>query len=199
MSKKTYLLVAFLISLLLAGIIYYETTRDKYKVDKIHWIEVMQNISSNDTRQRLSSRFLPEEKSFWGRNYTYLLLYLRSHVLYTKEDFIRSEDPEVIIWSLHLGRCGEFSIAYTALLLAFDFDARLVVAMGFDHMWVEVQSNGQWIHTDPTQGIVNNPFIYKQWEKSDGISRPIDGDHPIFAFQTDGTVVDVTGSYVYAQ
>jgi len=169
----------------------------------MHWTDVMKDISSNETRTKLLSHFNDTEINYYKGNPVALLFYLRQHVLYTKENFPRSEDPEWIIWSLHLGRCGEFSIAYTALLLAFDIPARLVVHLGQgiingvkqgDHMWSEVYDINDWIHVDPTQGVINVPLLYNT-PRPDGWGKLVNSDFPVFAFESDGSWIDVTSRY----
>jgi hypothetical protein len=193
---KKIIITVLLIVLLIVGIVYYEKTRDVYKAEKVHWTDVMKDISSNETKTKLLSHFDDTEIKYYNGKFIHLLLYLRQHVFYTKEDFLRSEDPEWIIYGLHLGRCGEFSIAYTALCLAFDVPARLTVHMGQDHMWTEVYVNGNWTHVDPTEGKINMPLLYNT-PKPDGWGKPVGKDYPVYAFETDGSIIDVSERYIY--
>ena len=187
--NKTQIIAILFIVLLIGGIVYYETTRDKYRADKLHWQAVMKDISSNETKTKLISHFNNSEVH---EDFISLLIYLRQHVLYMKEDFPRSEDPEWIIWSLHLGRCGEFSIAYTALLLAFDIPARLVVFIPYDHMITQVSINETWISVDPTEGRINQPYLYEEsWYIPERGYKDLPL-HDFWAFNVDGTMEDVT-------
>lgn len=126
-------------------------------------------------------------------HYVYALMYLGEKVEYTTEFIERYEDP-IEILEYGKGRCGEFTIALTALLLSNGWNARMVydVSAGEgngDHMWVEIfayppfrsASEPEWIHIDPTEGAVwtkklfinpfdnpyiDNPYIYERdWEK----------------------------------
>ena len=192
MSKKITITAILLIVLLIAGIVYYEKTRDIYKVEKLHWQAVMKDISSNQTKHNILNHFSGGAQDYYRGNYTRILEFLRRYVFYTEEDFPRSEDPEWIIWSLHLGRCGEFSIAYTALLLAFDMDARLVVFLPYDHMITQVSINGTWLSVDPTEGRINQPYLYRDsWYIPERGYKDLPL-HDFWAFNADGTMKDVT-------
>lgn len=192
--NRNHIIAIFFILLMISGIVYYEKTRDVYRADKLHWQAVMKDISSNETKAKLLSHFNDTEIKYYRGDFISLLIYLRQHVLYTRDDFPRSEDPEWIIWSLHLGRCGEFSIAYTALLLAFDIPARLIVHFGQDHMWTEVYGIIDWIHVDPTEGKINIPLLYNTPRPS-GWGKPVNSDFPVYAFESDGSWIDVTSRY----
>lgn len=194
LPKRQIMIAILFIILLISGIVYYEKTRDQYRPDKLHWQAIMKDISSNETRTKLLSHFDDIEITYYKGNFVAILSYLRQHVLYTKSNFPRSEDPEWIIWTLHLGRCGEFSIAYTALLLAFDMKARLIVHMGQDHMWTEVYSIDSWIHVDPTEGKINVPLLYNT-PRPNGWGKLVNSDFPVFAFESDGSWIDVTERY----
>lgn len=197
MTKKT-VIAAVLIFLLLIGVGYFviRIPQNPYTEEETHWVEVMKNISSLNMKESLLGHFNEASKNYLTGNFSRVLVFLRVYVSYTREDFPRSEDPEWIIFGLHLGRCGEFSIAYTALCLAFDVPARLTVHMGQDHMWTEVYVNGTWTHIDPTEGKINTPLLYNT-PKPNGWGKPVGGDYPVRAFETDGSIIDVSETYIY--
>lgn len=95
-----------------------------------------------------------------------------------------------------VGRCGEFALLYTGLLLANDYRVRLVVDCSVqtdsrkagDHVWNEVFINGTWIHIDPTEGIIDSPDLYSnpdKWNKNVNLVYAIQGD----------IITDVTETY----
>jgi len=192
--NKTYVIAALLIFLLIAGIVYYEKTRDKYKVEKLHWTDVMANISSANMTHRLLNHFSSGAQSYYHGNFSRVLDFVREHIYYERGEFPRSEDPEIILWRAYPqkgpARCGEFTIAYTALSIAFGIPSRMVVLFGQDHMWSEVYSEGQWIHVEPSDGIINDPLMYVRDR-----GKIIDADHPVLAFEADGSIVDVSERY----
>jgi len=202
--NKLQIIVGFLIFILIiGGIIYYENTRERYRVDKLHWSEVMKEISSLDMNIKLLQYFGDFNSGlrfYYKGNYTRVLEFVRSRLYYERiNDFVRYENPEIILFgprefNIELekfpARCGEYSIAYTALALAFEIKARLIVHMGQDHMWSEVYSEGQWIHVEPSDGIINDPLMYIRDR-----GKIIDADHPVLAFEVNGSIVDVSERY----
>ena len=57
------------------------------------------------------------------------------------------------------GKCEEFGIVYTALCLAHGYEARLVVSHIVDgHVWTEVKLDGRWVHVEPADGIIDQPY-----------------------------------------
>lgn len=133
-----------------------------------------------------------------------------------KETWIYSILIILLILGGHKGRCGEFAITYTALCLAFEVKARLVVDMTGDHMWTKVWIDKpalrgislyvpgkDWMHVDPTEAVtwiqkhpgedvmlskkVDNPLMYqKEWNKN---------IEEVLAFNEDGSSEDVTERY----
>jgi len=64
-----------------------------------------------------------------------------------------------------LGQCEEFSRVAHALLSTLGFTTRYVLDFT-DHVWVEVWIDGQWMHADPSEGVVDNPLMYERdWGK----------------------------------
>jgi transglutaminase-like putative cysteine protease len=131
---------------------------------------------------------LSELRSFFGRKYTLieLLVWLHKTVEWSKGDIARHNDPMEII-AYGKGRCGEFSILFTALCLAHNYRARLILDMS-DHVWTEVWDNEQkrWIHVDPSEKRINDPLMYeREWKKN---------LKEIYAFEN-GKVENVTEQY----
>ncbi len=130
--------------------------------------------------------------SFFERNYSLeeLLEWLHLKLKWTKEDIVRHNDPLEIL-SFGKGRCGEFSILFTALCLAHKYRARLILDMT-DHVWTEVWDNKQerWIHVDPSEKKIDDPLMYvRDWKKS--LTE-------IYAFEN-GIVENVTKRYKLSQ
>jgi len=131
---------------------------------------------------------LSELRSLFERRYTLveLLEWLHKTVEWSKRDIVRHNDPMEII-AYGKGRCGEFSILFTALCLAHNYRARLILDMS-DHVWTEVWDNEQkrWIHVDPSEKKIDDPLMYeRQWKKN---------LKEIYAFEN-GKVKNVTKRY----
>jgi len=131
---------------------------------------------------------LSELRSFFDRRYTLveLLEWLHKKVEWSKGDIVRHNDPLEII-AYGKGRCGEFGILFTALCLAHNYRARLILDMT-DHVWTEVWDNKtkRWIHVDPSEKKIDDPLMYERdWKKN---------LKEIYAFE-DGNVEDVTKRY----
>jgi hypothetical protein len=112
---------------------------------------------------------LSKLRSLFDRRYTIeeLLEWLHEKVKWSKEDIERHDDPLEII-AYGKGRCGEFSILFTALCLAHGYRARLILDMS-DHVWTEVWDGKQkrWVHVDPSEKRIDDPFMYERdWKKN---------------------------------
>ena len=126
-------------------------------------------------------------KALCDRNcsYTELLTWEHNRLNYTNDVIERHQDPFQIL-NYGKGRCEEFSILYVALCLAQGYESRLVVDVYGDHVWSEVKLQGIWIHVDPSDQIVNDPYRYERdWHKCIVL---------ILAFE-DGSCEDVTANY----
>ena len=96
-----------------------------------------------------------------------LLEWIHTRVKFSQEDISRHNDPLEII-AYGKGRCGEFSILFTALCLAHNNRARIVLDLS-DHVWTEVWDRKQqrWVHVDPTEKRINDPKMYvRDWKKN---------------------------------
>lgn len=135
--------------------------------------------------------------SIEGLNWKQLLDWEHRHLKYTKSRLPkqRAEMPIDIILQAK-GRCGEFALLYNGLLLANDYQTRLIVDCSIlrdkskkvagDHVWVEILIDGKWIHVDPTEGRIDQPMMYAlDWKKDVNM---------VFALIGNG-VIDVTKTY----
>ena len=135
---------------------------------------------------------LSELRGLFDRRYTLveLLEWLHEKVEWSKDDIVRHNDPVEII-TYGKGRCGEFGILFTALCLAHNYRARLILDMT-DHVWTEVWDNKtkRWIHVDPSEKKIDDPLMYERdWKKN---------LKEIYAFEN-GNVEDVTKRYKVAK
>jgi hypothetical protein len=96
-----------------------------------------------------------------------LVDWIHGRIEFSHEDIIRHNDPLEII-AYGKGRCGEFSILFTALSLAHDYRARLILDLS-DHVWTEVWNDEQnrWVHVDPSEKRFDDPEMYERdWKKN---------------------------------
>jgi hypothetical protein len=110
-------------------------------------------------------------------NWKKLLQWEHRHLEYTKGELPkpRAELPIDIIAQAK-GRCGEFALLYNGLLLANNYETRIVLdcsklkdkskkAAG-DHVWNEIVINNLLTHVDPTDRRINQPLMYLlEWKK----------------------------------
>jgi transglutaminase-like putative cysteine protease len=115
-----------------------------------------------------------------------LLDWIHEKVSWSDDEMERHSGPLEIL-AYGKGRCGEFSILFTALCLANGYRARLILDMT-DHVWTEVweEAENRWMHVDPSEKRVDDPLMYERdWKKS--LSN-------VYAFEN-GKMEDVTSSY----
>lgn len=121
---------------------------------------------------------------------TELLGWLHEKVKWSDGDIIRHNDPmEILIYGK--GKCGEFSILFTALCLAHNYRARLILDIS-DHIWTEVWNEKQkrWIHVDPSEKKIDDPEMYERdWKKD---------LKEVYAFEN-GNMQNVTSQYKIAK
>jgi transglutaminase-like putative cysteine protease len=142
------------------------------------------------SRQLTDPKTLSELRKLFDKTYTLpeLLDWLHKGLQWSKGDIIRHEDP-IEILKYRKGRCGEFSILYTALCLAHGYRARIVLDMT-DHVWSEVWNPGQkrWVHVDPSERRIDDPGMYERdWKKD--LTK-------VYAFEN-GSSKDVTENYKF--
>jgi len=193
-------LAILVVTAFVVGMAYREQLIRQYPSDIRHYQDIMKEISSEEYIEKLQNytKFGKKDlERLWMRlfgpqmHYAYAIQYLGEKVNYTTEFIERHEDP-IEILEYGKGRCGEFAIAYTALLISNGWEARLVLDMSAgegngDHVWVEVwtipdgEFEFRWMHIDPTQGaiwiqkpfrnifdcpFINNPYMYERdWNK----------------------------------
>jgi hypothetical protein len=112
---------------------------------------------------------LRQLRSLFERRYSLkeLLDWVHSRVKWSKENIVRHNDPLEIL-AYGKGRCSEFSVLFTALCLAHNYRARLILDMS-DHVWTEVWDNRQkrWVHVDPSEKKIDDPKMYERdWKKN---------------------------------
>jgi len=132
-----------------------------------------------------------------GSDWKQLLGWEHQHFEYTKGELPkpRAEMPIDIMLQAK-GRCGEFALLYNGLLLANNYESRIVIdcselkekskkAAG-DHVWNEILIDGAWMHVDPTERRVNQPLMYViEWEKEVNLVYAI----------AEKEILDVTNNY----
>jgi len=135
---------------------------------------------------------LSKLRKLFGRNLslTELLRWLHEKVKWSDSDIIRHSDPMEIL-AYGKGKCGEFSILFTALCLTHNYRARLILDMS-DHVWTEVWNEKQkrWIHVDPSEKKIDDPEMYERdWKKD---------LKEVYAFEK-GNMQNVTSQYKIAK
>lgn len=164
-------LIGIIIIAIIGGLAYREKLIRQYPSYVRHYQKIMKKVSSEEYITKLLEKY-PELNYIYmdkrgknSRSFVWLLDWLHERLSYTKEKIERHEDPIEII-EYGLGRCGEFSIAYTAICLACDWKARIILDMT-DHMWTEINlGSSLWLHIDPTQQRINDPYMYERdWKK----------------------------------
>lgn len=131
-------------------------------------------------------------RKLFERKYTLteLLEWLHGKVEWSKGEITRHNDP-IEILAYGKGRCGEFSILFTALCLAHNYRARLILDMS-DHVWTEVwdEKEDRWVHVDPSEKRIDDPQMYERdWKKC---------LKEIYAFEN-GNLENVTKRYKIAK
>lgn len=139
--------------------------------------------------KRLADRsLLADLRLMFTRRYSVLELldWMHDRLKFDKGNIRRHNDPRKIL-AYGRGRCGEFSILFTSLCLAHNYQARLILDMS-DHVWTEVwdKKSQRWVHIDPSEKKIDDPFMYERdWRKN---------LREVYAFEN-GNVEDVTKRY----
>jgi Transglutaminase-like superfamily len=157
---------------------------------KNHYISVMKNLNSTQTRTEMASQLNPTA------NQTDLFTWEHSKLTFAQDTAGFFEEPMRIL-SSGKGICVQWSIVYISACLALNHSSRLVVATdtstwSFIHTWAEDYYNGSWVHVDPSDSVWNNPSRYAGWDWGNDIG----GRVKIYAF-TDSGYEDVTQSYAF--
>jgi len=121
------------------------------------------------SKQLANPSTLHQLRSFFDRAYSLkeLLDWVHVKLKWSKENIVRHSDPLEIL-AYGKGRCSEFSVLFTALCLAHNYRARLILDMS-DHVWTEVWDNKQkrWVHVDPSEKKIDDPEMYERdWKKN---------------------------------
>jgi hypothetical protein len=140
------------------------------------------------SRQLADPKLYSKLKKYFDKTFTLqeLLEWLHTKLQWSKGSITRYTNP-VAILRYGKGRCGEYSIVYTALCLVHGYRARIVLDMT-DHVWTEVydEARSKWIHIDPSEKRIEDPEMYERdWKKK--LTR-------IYAFEN-GKKLDVTKHY----
>jgi hypothetical protein len=128
-------------------------------------VEKYQSISRNIT----DPSELKQLRSLFDRRYSLeeLVDWIHGRLEFSREDIVRHNEPLEIL-AYGKGRCGEFSILFTAVCLAHNYQARLILDLS-DHVWSEVWDEEQerWVHVDPSEKRFDDPEMYERdWKKS---------------------------------
>jgi len=163
-------------------------TDPAFKAFTDHYLSIMHNLNSSETRSQLASQINP------SYNQTDLFTWQKNKMTFVQDSAGFFEDPFQILDS-GKGICVQWSIVYVSACLALGYQSRLIVAAdtaswSFVHVWGEDYYNGTWVHVDPSDKVWNNPFRYQSWSWGSAIGSQV----KIFAFE-DGTYKDVTATY----
>ena len=108
-------------------------------------------------------------RTLFERRYTWveLLGWVHERLEWYAGKMERHNNPLEIL-AYGRGRCGEFSILFTAACLAHGHRTRLILDMS-DHVWSEIwdaQTN-RWVHVDPSESRIDDPLMYERdWKKT---------------------------------
>jgi len=131
---------------------------------------------------------LRQLKSLFERRYSLkeLLNWVHARLKWSKGNIVRYNEPLKIL-AYGKGRCSEFSVLFTALCLAHNYRARIILDMS-DHVWTEVWDDKQkrWVHVDPSEKKIDDPKMYERdWKKN---------LKEVYAFEN-GHIENVTANY----
>ena len=153
-----------------------------------HYMAVMQNLNSSETRAKMASQLDPTY------NQTDIFTWQQTKMTFEPDSAGFFEDPTQILNS-GKGICVQWSVVYVSACLALGYQSRLVVAVNtaswsYIHVWAEDYYNGTWVHVDPSDKGWDNPLRYQSWDWGSGIGS----DVKIYAFE-DTAFQEVTTNY----
>jgi len=135
------------------------TALEPKSLDK--YLEISIKLANPSTIRQLRSLF---ERRYSLKE---LLEWIHARLKFSRENIVRHNDP-IEILEYGKGRCSEFSVLFTALCLAHNYRARLILDMS-DHVWTEVWNDEQkrWVHVDPSEKRIDDPEMYERdWKKN---------------------------------
>jgi hypothetical protein len=108
-------------------------------------------------------------RALFERRYTWveLLAWVHERLRWDNGEIERHNDPLEIL-AYGKGRCGEFSILFTAVCLAQGYRTRIILDMS-DHVWSEIWDSrtNRWMHVDPSDSRIDDPLMYERdWKKT---------------------------------
>lgn len=83
------------------------------------------------------------------------------------------------------GRCGEYAAVWYAIMQSLGYQSRWVVDWT-DHVWVEINVQGDWVHMDPCEAAFADKMMYAGWGKKHTF---------VVAFDKNQGAQDVTSDY----
>jgi hypothetical protein len=173
---KAALAVCLALIIVLSGLLVFEEPIDKY----LFFSGEENAMKTLMQPQQLSAVRASIDAYFGNSNSTYTLQELfqwqNSHLKYVNSFpfsyyFYRPNDP-IGILKAGIGRCGEFSVLFTAACLAEGYDARIAVVVKTDystspHQFCELKINGTWTQVDSscytTRLVINETSVYQKW------------------------------------
>lgn len=202
MKWYSQLFIAIIIISIVLGITWREAQLRKVPIDIRHYGKISKKIALPTEKLKLKMYVLFNDTVWVGNNtnlsWRHLLDYLHYKVRYTGGEITRHEDP-IEILEYGKGRCGEFAIAYTALCLAFDVEARMVICLS-DHVWSEVflEDEGRWMHVEPTDKLWDDPYLYSRPRDQEGRGKDFGGKDKVYALEN-GKIEEITKNYIWEE
>lgn len=109
--------------------------------------------------------------------------------------FPRHHRHALPVLQAHRGRCGEYSWVALRLLESLGLHARYVDNHA-GHVWVEVCVSGRWVHVDPCEAAVDQPFLYADsWGRTPNHVLAYAAGRTAEGIAAPATVEDVTERY----
>jgi len=175
------ILLVVLVLASFGGLVYREVLIRQYPISVRHYQHIMKEITSEEYITKMQeylgfSEYRPRMHysiilQWLGENLEYPTEYSDNEVLDTFRKTNENHEDPIEILEFGFGRCGEFTIVYTALCFTNGWEARMVLDFN-DHMWVEVLTippnniTLKWMHIEVTDGAI--------WCKNNPDKNPID-------------------------